>query len=149
MTTPKTLQAVLLCIGLFIGGAVDGDECRDLSRQKRVHVFVIADSHGPFYGYAELTDVKTAWKTSGKNWTETVQAESVTKVRQKLAKMMQDEVIPNPNPPKIIPSELFGPYFEWGDDWRKKKDIYNVADWAPPRRKPYGMRSWTLSASRD
>jgi len=139
MTTLKTMQAVLLCIGLFIGVPCDADECRDLAHAKRAHVFVIEDSAGPVYGYAELVDVMTAWRAPKTNWTETIQGKSVSEVRARLAKLMRDEVIRNPRPPRIVRDALFGTeWFEWGDIDDGRKSIYNVDKWATRRASQRG-----------
>lgn len=102
---------MLLAIGAVTAAA---DECRELAHAKRAHVFIIVELDGPVFGYAELLDVRQAWRRSRTNWTPTVQGDSVADVRAKLARLMRDDVIANPDPPKIT-HDIFGETVDWGD----------------------------------
>ena len=136
---------MLLAIGAVTAAA---DECRELAHAKRAHVFIVVEVDGPVFGYAELIDVRQAWRRSRTNWTPTVQGESVEDVRAKLARLMRDDVIGNPEPPEIT-HDIFGETVDWGDRDRLRKAWWNVDQWAPPPAKPSWRRKWETLPSRD
>lgn len=145
------LKVFIVVMLVTLASAAKADECRDLAHAKRAHVFVIADSDGPVYGYAELIDPMQAWESTRENWTATIQGSSVEDVRAKLAKLMRSNTVSHPNPPLIVPCKigLFEPMIDWGDRERSRKSIYNVSDWAPPAKNVAWKRTWSLPSTRD
>ena len=146
----KKLCGVLPFIVLFVG-VLRADECRDLAHAKRAHVFVITDSDGPVYGYAELYDPMRAWESTKENWTATIQGSSVEDVRANLAKLMRSNTVSHPSPPLIVPCKigLFEPMIDWGNREQTRKSIYNVSEWAPPAKNVAWKRTWSLPSTRD